>query len=241
MATRSVSTSRFVGIGASEKGLSFNGTSDLLTCPVVPLATGFNLGFWIFKVDQASTSQKYFDSTNPQDRNGFCVQTDNGNNFYIYFCNASGVTFGATLSKLPVGSWRHFVFTFDGTTSKGYLDSVLFATSGAQSMTNSAGTFTIARKSAAGGNWAKAIYKDIVFQNTATAWTQAQINALYYQRAIPSGANVWYKFDNNVNDSSGNGNTGTLTGGSYVTNVPSQFTKRSTAGTRTATSARSHV
>ena len=93
-------------------------------------------------------------------------------------------------------------------------------------------SLTIGRRSSSSVQFAQVVFKDFVFQNTSIPWTQAQINNLYYRREIPSGANVWYKFDNSVEDSTGNGNTGTLTGGTYTTNVPSQFTARSLAGSR---------
>jgi len=84
-----------------------------------------------------------------------------------------------------------------------------------------ANNMMLGAKSYSGGNAnGKIIIKNFTFQNTSTAWTQAQINQLYYSNTLPSGSLQWSMNNTNLDINGANGIT--LTGTSYVTNVPFQ-------------------
>lgn len=224
--SRSTAGSRFLSY-PTEKALSFNGTSDKVSIPIVPSTTGFNLSMWMMKKGSFAAQEFILDCTDAATKNGFRFVHDAGSSgFYCLVSNASSIAYSGPNKKTNVGIWDNYTITYNGSNLKLYINTVLQAT-GTGSMTTPARQFYMCVDAGGSTIFSNVVIKDFIFQNTTTPWTQAQINALYYQRQIPTGANVWYKFDNNVNDSTGNGNTGTLTGGTYTTNVPSQFTARS--------------
>lgn len=218
-----------------EKGLLFDGSDDFLTCPITPSTDGFCIAFWLYRVNaNASTSIVSYrtDATN----DGFAITRNSLNRLVAQVFNASTVT--ASLSNpngaFPIGGWHHYILTFKPNEAKIYLDRVLAGTDTSCSMTAPTGaTLTMGKNSYAGSGFSANVMKDFIFQNTATPWTQTEIDDLFYKRVIPTGADVWYKLNENVTDSSSNSNDGTLTGGTYSTNVPSQFKSRSASGSRT--------
>lgn len=195
--------------------LAFNGSSDFMTLPIVPSVTGFNLAFWMIKRNSTNNA-RIFDCQDAGPEGGFTVvEITNGNNQFVTR-NGASATGSLTSVRNVNADLVHYVYTHDGTTSKLYENGVLIATDTSSVM--SAPSLTalyVARRAPSSSNFWNGKLGEVVFQNTATPWTQAQITELYYSGSIPSGASYWL-FDGNVLDGSGNGNHGTLTGGTYI-------------------------
>lgn len=193
--------------------LAFDGVDDFLTLPIVPAVTGFNLAFWAIERNFTDNA-RIIDWQDSGPANGFTVVETTAKNVQ-FRCSNAGVTNGNIADIGYVnGKLRHYVVTHDGTTAKLYCDSVLIGTDNSSVFTAAAATFSVGRRAGGGNSWNGKL-GEIVFQNTVTPWTQAQITDLYYNGNITSGASYWL-FNGDVLDGSGNGNHGTLTGGTYI-------------------------
>jgi len=194
--------------------LAFNGSSDFLTLPIVPDVTGFNLAFWLTKRNFTNNA-RVFDCQDSGPANGFTVvELANGKTEFVNR-NGAGPTCAMDSVRNINGELCHYVFTFDGTIAKLYENGVLIAQDTSAVMGAFAATVLTIGKRTGGSNYWNGKLGELVFQNSTTPWTQAQITDLYYNGVIPSGSSYWL-FEGNVLDGSGNGKHGTLTGGTYV-------------------------
>jgi len=91
----------------------------------------------------------------------------------------------------------------------------LTGTDTSAAFTAAAATLTVGRRATGATNYWNGIMGELVFHSTATPWTAQQVSDLYASGTIPSGASYWL-FNGDVLDGSGNGNNGTLTGGTYI-------------------------
>lgn len=233
MTNRSIASSRLLIVNTSEKGLKFNGSSDLLTLPFVPSPTGFCFGIWVkLNAKNTGTNQRIIDYAAGGPNGGFQFG-ESGGNINIGIQNGASVDGSVTYNKEITSLWNFYVVTFLPNSLVLYRNNVLVGTDTSTTMTAPAGQLvTLGRRSSSAVQWFSGILKNLVFHNTTTLWTSDEMLNLYTKNIIPSGSTAFYKFDNTVTDSSGNGNNGTLTGGTYTTDVPSHFTKRSTSSTR---------
>lgn len=195
--------------------LAFNGSSDYLTFPIVPAVTGFNLAFWAIKRNFTNNA-RIFDCQDAGPEDGFTVvEVTNGTNQFVTR-NGASATGSLTSVRNVNADLVHYVYTHDGTTSKLYENGVLIATDTSSVMSATSQTvLTIAKRATGSTNYWNGKIGEVVLHNTATPWTQEQITALYTNGIIPSGASYWL-FNGDVLDGSGNGNHGTLTGGTYI-------------------------
>lgn len=195
--------------------LAFNGSSDFLTLPVLPSTTGFNLAFWAIKRNFVNNARIVdFQDSGPED--GFTILEITGGKTEFASRNGAVVTGAIDSNRNINGELCHYVLTFDGTVAKMYENGVLVGTDSSSTM--SAPSLTalyIGRRSASSANFWNGKLGELVFQNSTTPWTQAQVSDLYYNGIIPSGSSYWL-FADDVLDGSGNGNHGTLTGGTYI-------------------------
>lgn len=202
------------------KSLSLNGTTTYLTCPITPLTTGLSLGLWI-NLLKISAQQRIVAWTAGGPNGGFFLEkATSGTGKTLHFDVYNGASQQADIVSKDIGisEWHHVVCTFINNEAKLYVDSVLQNTDTSCVMsTPSSQTLTIGRSSSASSAFMQGLIDEFIFQNTTTPWTQTQVNSLYYRGIIPSGAEVIYNFNDNVNDQSGNGHDGTLTSGSYST------------------------
>lgn len=195
--------------------LAFNGSSDYLTLPITPATTGFNLAFWAIKRNFTNNA-RIFDCQDAGPEDGFTVvEITNGTNQFVTR-NGASATGSLTSVRNVNADLVHYVYTHDGTTSKLYENGVLIATDTSSVMSATSQTvLTIAKRAPGSTNYWNGKLGEVVLHNTATPWTQEQITALYTNGIIPSGASYWL-FNGDVLDGSGNGNHGTLTGGTYI-------------------------
>ena len=129
-------------------------------------------------------------------------------------------------SSHAVGSdWHHYVMTFQVSTKTQsiYLDGVLLATRTATGAFIGTNTFAIGTGSWGALNWLSGNVSDLYLYSSLLSLEQIQ--ALYVGNA-PSGAAGIYLLNEGSQgtayDSSGNGNNGTITSGTYTADVPSK-------------------
>lgn len=240
MSSRSVQTARYL-IRDIGKSLVCNGTSTQATCPIVPSTDGFSFGIWLFYSFPANTTARsILNCLTASNTDGFSLKLAVATrlvNFVLFNSTTATATIGVVINP---GEWIHFVGTFKPNEAKLYKNRVQVGSTDTSCSMSAPGTFQISKELAFGNtNWPGKL-SEFVFQNTATPWTQTQIDDLYYYGKKPSGAS-WYNFNDNANDQSGLGNNLTLSNGSYSTDVP--ITTRSAATGRTvlARAARSSV
>lgn len=204
------------------KALAFNGSATYLTIPVVPSLTGFNIAFW-FSLHKASSQQRMVAYTASGPNGGFFIEKASSGKilkFNIY--NGGSQAVDISSNDLLLNTWYHCVCTFKTNEAKLYINGIQQgSTDTSCSMTTpSAQTLTIGRSSSASSAFFKGLIDELVFENTNTPWTSAQINDLYYNGVLPNGnGTAIYNMNDAVTDSSGNGNDGTLTSGTYSTQV----------------------
>lgn len=226
-AARSLSGNRFEVLGTLEKSLNLLTSSDYVTFPLNPLVNGFNLAFW-YKPNRRSTDLILLDWESAADRDGINLRQNSGGAMAIVGSNASGTVFvGTETGKAARGEWQHIVITYASSNMRLYRNAGLIAGPSAGNITSNVTSMRLGSRSYTPNSASQSMFKDFVFQNTTTIWTTTEISNLYYKRKIPSGAQIYCKLDNDVLDSSGNGNNGVLTGGAYVSDVPPNFNPRS--------------
>jgi len=197
--------------------LYFDGSDDSLTVPITPSTTNFNLAFWV-KTNVNTANGRIIDWQVGGPADGFTiVQSPTGRTF-DFVVNNGGSETARIRAFIPTEEWTHYVVTYSPTSAKVYTNATLRATDTTAVMSTAATTLTIGKRATAASNFSKMYMDKFVFDN-GTPWTQSQIDMLYANGTIPSGADVIYTFEENVNDSSGNGNNGTLSGGEYRVSV----------------------
>ena len=159
------------------------------------------------------------------------------NELYI---SGSGVSGGANWSgvSMPINEWSHVVFTWTGTTSKLYLNGNLIATTTMPTLDwrSSGNGFRLGRYYYNSNYYTKGFYDQTRIFNKAI--TQTEVNTLYAETTSTvdtvqilgdTSLKALYKFDGNLNDSSGNNYAptanssiyynynGTASGATYVT------------------------
>jgi hypothetical protein len=204
------------------KALAFDGSATYLTSPVTPSNSGFNVAFW-FRLHKATSQQRMVAYTASGPNGGFFIEKSSSGKilkFDIYNGGSQAVDISTT--DLLLNTWYHCVCTFKTNEAKLYINAVQQgSTDTSCSMSTPASqTVTIGRSSSAASAFFQGLMDEFVFENTDTPWTQTQIKDLYYNGKLPNGtASVIYNMNDDVTDSSGNSNNGTLTSGTYSTQV----------------------
>lgn len=226
---------------AFTNSLSLNGTSDSATLPFTPSTSGFSVAFFVQRQQLVGLGERIISWVDNGVHNGFDIvnNDDPGTTDQIAFALFNATTTQAYIySEHLTGEWVHITCTYSANSAKIYTNAVLSSTDTSCVMTASSSTLTIGKRAYAGISFFKGFIDEFVFKN-GTPFTQTEINDLYYHGIIPTGANCYIDFNQRVTDLTGNGNSATLSGTSYSTNVPS--VARSSAGVRTSTNARSAV
>ena len=200
--------------GKIGKGLLFDGINDTLNTGSITSSSGsYTFNFWAKSNLAPTTGIQLFDSLSGRLAIGW--NTDTSGKLGYYDSNSS---WKSIVDAPNDGQWHYLSFVLNAGTSIGtvYIDGVNKGT-GAYKSTNLGSTSAIGSRYDATNYYFKGSLDNIRIYNYAR--TPAQI-AYDYNRGGPIG---WWKFDdcqgNVANDSSGIGNTGTITigvGGSQV-------------------------
>lgn len=207
--------------------LSFNGTSSLMTSPVTPSLTGFNFSVWC-KVNKNVTNDRIFDYSDSGPSGGATLLVTSGSRIAFNIYNSTSLNTNL-ISTISPGTWAHIVGTYKVDDAKLYINGVLASSDTSITMTAPTQTLTFARRSNAASNYAGVNLSNIVWHNTTTPWTQEQVTALYQNGTIPTGATAVYPLNEGAGsiayDTSGNGNNGTITSGTWTRDTPTKTRK----------------
>jgi len=230
---RSTATGRIAATGRLAirdfgTALSFNGVSDLVTIPHNAnqlLTTGFTLSAWINPRSLGDINGgRIFDKTGGAGTGGFYFKVGSSN--VVGFAVNAGTDRTSATNSVPLGQWTHALVTVasDATVTfyiNGVASGTPVTTSALSNITTTANLII--------GDRADTARSFNGFIDEPRIWnvalTQAQITALYQQGTVPTtGLVAEYKFNEGsgtlATDSSGNGNTGTITGATYTSDVP---------------------
>jgi len=211
----------------SNASLYFNGTSSLMTSPVVPDPTGFNFSVWC-KVYKKVVNDRIFDYSDSGPSGGATLLITSGSRATLSIYNSASLDASVSTTISP-GTWTHIVGTYKVDEAKIYANGVLVDRDTSITMTAPTQTLTFARRSAAASNYAGVNLSNIVWHNTTTPWTQEQVTALYQNGTIPTGATAVYPLSEGAGsiayDTSGNGNDGTITSGTWTRDTPTKTRK----------------
>lgn len=213
--------------------LVFNGTSSVVTVAtpatgLSSLVSSFAVGGWIYNVTPRASfpvvAQLWGGSGNPT---GMQVYIGFGQRLTVK-AKIGGTQYDSAVSNpiVPQNKWTHVLVTFDGTTLTGYVDgaaSLTVATVGGSVATTNN---EIKIGAAAAANWFSGRMLNMVI---APYMTAAQVLALYSQGTVPTGATAVYPLNEGAGsiayDTSGNGNNGTITSGTWSKDAPTKTRK----------------
>lgn len=226
-ATNRSAASNRIKVQDIKSSLSFNGTSSYITPAIAPNITGFNFGMWV-KINATATWQELVSCAGPAEAKGFILKRQPNGGIYVLLPHSGGgiryIDFASSTSRKD-GKWVHLVFTHVQGSQKAYVNGAL-VDSDTAIMIDQAGQAMYFCKSYQLTNFYSGLMSGVVFHNTTTPWTQAQITALYQNGTIPSGATCVLPLQEGAGttayDSSGNGNNGTITAGTFTSDVPTK-------------------
>ncbi|MDQ3099205.1 MAG: DUF2341 domain-containing protein [bacterium] len=210
--------------GKVGSGLLFDGVDDAVNVPdanSLDLSTAATIGFWI-KLNTTAIGEpsslhvvdKWLGTGNQR---AYQIVISSSSDKIRAEFSADGIAMTASPTSdngLTVGTWYYYTVVYDGTTVSQYLNGVKQVdTDTLGGIFNSTSQLTFANNNDGGNSTSANVSMDkIQFFNYAR--TQAQVNWSYNQ----GGPVGWWKFDEcsgaTANDSSGNGNNGTITPGS---------------------------
>jgi hypothetical protein len=198
-----------------------------MTSPVVPDPTGFSFGMWV-DVTKATANDRVFDygDSGPSNGTTLTVLSTGALAWVIY--NTTNIHSSLSVSNY-VGRWVHVAGTYKTNEAKLYVNGVLTSSDTSIGMTAPTQTLTFGRRSAASSNFSRCNLSSIVWHNTTTPWTAAQVLALYQSGTVPTGATAVYPLSEGAGsiayDTSGNGNNGTITSGTWTRDTPTKTRK----------------
>lgn len=212
----------------------FNGTSAKMTVPVVPNPTGWCLAMWIKPGDKGTPTHTYVSYNSAAFTDGiFISKNANSANININVYNGGTSVYANTLNA-PASQWIHIAVTYlPNGTCKTYKNGVLLSSATSSGTMTAAAAQLLTFNSRSFTNYfAQSTISNIVWQNTTTSWTDAQVLDLYQSDTVPAGVTMYLAMNEGTGttatDTSGNGNNGTLTAPTWTTDTP---TKLRTANT----------
>ena len=210
--------------------LKFNGTNTYVETSVVPNINSFSFVTRIYWHPNALVGSRTI--FHCQDASGGIYikhQNPSSRKLGVDTYNIGSATGLVSPNELSIG-WHTIGVTRDATTTYMYVDGVL-VNSAVCTMTAAASSVSRIGYSLASVQCWLGNMSGIILSNTAT-FTAAEMLAYHKSGIIPSGATAIYKLDEGAGttayDTSGNGNNGTITNGTFTSDVPTK--KRGVVG-----------
>lgn len=200
--------------------LKFVPDSDkVATTSTIALTGAFTLYVWFKRITiDAATGNWILGSTGGTAKIGFF--NNNSLNMFVRLVNAGSSATADIGYTTPLNEkWNFLAVVRDGANAiSASLNGAAFVSIGTLSGTTTLNK--IATDQAEGGGF-NGCLDDIVIAPSAA--TIGEVQAAFYNGTYPSTKTLWYKFDEgsgtSTTDSSGNANTGTITGATYSTDV----------------------
>jgi hypothetical protein len=210
--------------------LYFNGTAKM-TVPVVPDPTGWCFAMWIKPGDKGSPTHTYVSYNSVAFTDGIFISKNAGSgNININVYNGAGAVYGNTLVA-PASQWIHIAITYlPNGTCKTYKNGVLLSSATSSGTMTAAAAQLLTFNSRSFTNYfAQSTMSNIVWQNTATSWTDDQVRDIYQTNKLPAGTTMYLALGEGAGsiayDTSGNANNGTITSPTWTRDTPSKTRK----------------
>ena len=202
--------------------LVFNGTTTAVSrAALTGMSAGFTVACW-FKFTAVTIGNRLIQNdTGTSDRSGMSVSVDNRLKGGYY----NGSYVGAkSSSPLTPGNWYHGVYTYNGSVGNIYINGVLDNAGTTSPSLSAIGTLRLGDPTSLslGGNMSQAV----ILQRAITA---TEVLALYQSGTAPAAATAVYPLNEGAGtiayDTSGNGNDGTITSGTWTRDAPTKTRK----------------
>ena len=208
-------------------------SASKLSTPIVPSPTGFSFGLWLKPLMVGGSTFHYMSYNSAAFTDGVIIARGAGKaNVEVNIYNAAVIicAFNSLSNTAAKDSWIHIAVTYlpSGTCN------LYFNGSLKQTLTSSGTMSVAAAQTLVFGNRSYADapngcnLSNIVWQNTTTSWTNAQVLDLYNGKA-PAGTTMVLPLNEGAGsiayDTSGNGNNGTITSGTWTRDTPSKTRK----------------
>lgn len=223
-ATGRTAASNRVAVQDVKSSLSFNGSTTSLVgnIPQLPLSvTSLSFGFYMKlpnKQIQAYPHPIRF-GTNDE----LCFYINSAYNLQ-FKCTGFSPEIDQNITKLYdyINNWHSYVFVYSNQTIKIYIDNVLKYTRGSVNAINLSNKNISSNSSTVLANMSNLFTSDRAIDDN-------EIALFHKNMTVPSGAALHYKLDEGAGstayDSSGNGNNGTITAGTFTSDVPTKKRK----------------
>jgi len=230
--TRLAATNRQT-IQNSNASLYMDGNAGYLTLPITPSPTGFNFGTWVKTGKRTASSVNMLLSSNSAAfTDGFWFGKGNGRGEFEFvgYNSTNSINTALRTGQVSDGMWAHVAVTYQpsGVCSI-YLNGVLVNTVTATNTISTGTTSIYVGRRSYIATFAGLNASQLVWHNTTTPWTAAQVLALYQSGTVPTGATAVYPLNEGAGtiayDTSGNGNNGTITSGTWSRETPSKTRK----------------
>lgn len=224
--SRSLSSNR-VSVQNFPASLSFNGTSSLMTSAVAPSTSGFCIGLWLkLPSNYGAAGNRYIDWESALNTDGFYLTSTTSQQLTFQLWNNTTGAGTINYQSPSANTWLHVVISYLPGSKILYVNGVSVASSAnASAITVPAGQSLTFGKRSYAATFVQCQMQQVILHNTATPWTAAQVLALYQSGTIPTGATQVLLLTEGAGtvayDTSGNGNNGTITAGTYTSDVPS--------------------
>lgn len=206
--------------------LSFNGTNTSVTSNVL---SGLSAGFSIFmhvKLLLTRDQALWVNTTNLNDRSSLSIINGVFSAGYYNGSSFVGAVYSSVRANLT--TWVDVLYTFDGSTGNIFINGVDVTLSGSNTPATASIANTHLLASRAGGSplYARCMMINRTIFNRKLTSTEAMSLHCNYNYNIPTGVIDMLRLQEGAGttayDSSGNGNNGTITSGTFVADTPSK-------------------
>lgn len=218
--------------GKIGKALSFDGSNDILTAPnssSLQLTGDMTISMWVKPGSTQNTNADML-SKHSTGNAGYGIESNGtGNTYYFFWFTGGAATCTGTTFTLTANTWQHLEIVKSGATASYYINGINTGSCTGSGSTIGTGTdaLYLGRWSSGGGRFWTGSIDNFKMFNYARSASQV---AWDYNRGGPA---AWWKFDEcqgtSLNDSTGNGNTATITIGASGTSSAGTCTTASTA------------
>ena len=211
--------------------LYLNGSSGYMSTGITPDPTGWCFALWIKPRLKGAITYHYMSCNTAAFTNGFGLMAGTSTTLQSNIYSGVPASIYSAQMNFSPGQWIHIVQTYlPSGVCNTYKNGVLVnsATSTGTMGATTANTIRLGSRSYI-VNCADMDASQVVWHNTTTPWTAQQVLDLYNNGTAPAGATAVYPLNEGAGtiayDTSGNGNNGTITSGTWTRDAPSKTRK----------------
>lgn len=213
-----------------QAGLSFDGSGDVVTIPdsaSLKVTGDLTVEFWIYPTNIAAGRQNIVDKAYGGE---FAFTQETSGSISFYYGTAGGRAtpyqgFGSGGGSVVQNNWQHFVLVRNLTSMMlyWYKNGSQIASTSASYSSATASTYDVTIGYGYTGVYYNGFISEVRIYNRALTETEISYSYTYKKPMNRAGLVGWWKLDEGqgttATDSSGNGNTGTISGAIYTQGV----------------------